>query len=302
MHGRRATPPRRGRPPRCARPTPRSCWVRSFSSVTCAPPQSSMIAPRENGSLLAPTSWFPSTATMPKGGRSRSSSSTTRREARGWLTMSPVRATRSAPHSHAEVDALPKRTQVERRRPGVQVAQVQDREAVELARAGRRTPTSSVRHSTHCDSKRPQAASADSGGRQGAERSASTPHARSRASSRRRPARLRRSARAACSRRSSSPEWPLPDAAIGLAPLGQVTRLRRPLQLLRGGGRESSACGDSLARVPQAPAPPRRPGRSSAANRACVGGVGRKRIGAGVALLARARPLTNSGRTPASQT
>ena len=132
-------------------------WVRSFRSVTCAPPQSSMIAPRENGSLLAPTSWFPSTATMPKGGRSRSSSSTTCREARAWLTMSPVRATRSAPHS------TPKSTPFRNARmlsDGVPACRSLRWRIVKPSSSRGRpaTPTSSVRHSTHCDSKRPQAA------------------------------------------------------------------------------------------------------------------------------------------------
>ena len=231
-----------------------------------------MIAPRENGSLLGADVVVPEHRHDAEGGPQPL-------ELLDHLPRSPGMAHDVAGQGdqvsaalHAEVDALPKRTHVERRRPGVQVAQVKDREAVELAgEAG------------DADVQRPAfdplrleetpGRCADSGGRQGAERSVSTPHARSRA---RRAGDLApgRSARAACSGGLRRPNGRC-RTRRSARPVGPGTRLRRPLQLLRGGGRESSACGDSTRMRPTGPSLPGQPGARARRTAPRGGGVGR---------------------------
>ena len=225
-----------------------------------------MIAPRENGSLLAPTSWFPSTATMPKRGPQPL-------ELLDHLPRCPRMAHDVAGQRHqvgaaldAEVDRLPKCAHVERRRPGVEVAQVQDREAVELGAAGRRRRRRASAHSTHCDSKRPHAAAPASGRGQGAESPGASRHARSRARRAGDPGPCAIRSRSML-RRSSSPEWPLPDAAIGsrrsarnaaAAAAAAAPRTRARIQRMRG----------FYPQTPHRPLPPIAACRSSAANSA----------------------------------
>ena len=232
-----------------------------------------MIAPRENGSLLAPTSWFPSTATMPKRGpqplelldhrpRRPRHGSRCRRSAPPGRARTRRRSRRAFRNARMLSDGVPAcrslRCRIVRAR---------------RARAGRpATPTVERRGI------RPTATRRDPTPRRRPRRAVRAPKRSGLLATHgvelvaQATSRAGRSARAAC---SGGPRRPNGRCRTrrSARPVGPGTRLRRPLQRLRGGGRESSACGDSTRMRTHRPLPPQSSPALERGEQGLVGGL-----------------------------